>query len=93
MKLMEQATDENDKIKYREEIKSLDEQLKKVGFYNGSNWINNTTPNALNTQTNTIKTGNKRGGNIKSKKTTNVLMDGGYTPRNKRQKKLRTKLY
>ena len=45
------------------------------------------------TQTNTIKTGNKRGGNIKSKKTTNVLMDGGYTPRNKSQKKLRTKLY
>ena len=37
--------------------------------------------------------GNKKGGNIKSRKTTNILMDGGYTPKTKRQKKLRTKLY
>lgn len=93
IKLLEQATDENDKIKYREEIKSLDEQLKKVGFYNGSNYVKNT-PYDGGTQSKTITTNKeKRGGNIKSKKTTNVLMDGGYTPRNKRQKKLRTKLY
>ena len=92
MKLMAQATDENDKIKYREEIKSLDEQLKKVGFYSGSKFIKDIGSDALNTQSRTLNTG-KRGGNIKSKKTTNVLMDGGYTPRNKRQKKLRTKLY
>ena len=93
MKLMAQATDENDKIKYREEIKSLDEQLKKVGFYSGSDYVKNT-PYDGGTQKETITTTKtKRGGNIKSKKTTNVLMDGGYTPRNKRQKKLRTKLY
>jgi len=92
MKLMEQATDENDKIKYREEIKSLNEQLKKVGFYSGSDYVKNK-PYDGGTQSKTITTKNKRGGNIKSKKTTNILMDGGYTPRNKRQKKLRTKLY
>ena len=90
MKLMEQATTDDDKIKYRKEIDSIDEQLKKVGFYSGSKFIKDIGPDALSTQSTTIE---KRGGNIKSKKTTNVLMDGGYTPRNKRQKKLRTKLY
>ena len=93
MKLMEQATDENDKIKYRKEIDSIDAQLDKVGFFTGSDYVKNT-PYDGGIQSKTITTNkNKRGGNIKSKKTTNVLMDGGYTPRNKRQKKLRTKLY
>jgi hypothetical protein len=91
MKLMEQATDENDKIKYRKEIDSIDAQLDKVGFFTGTNYA----PKVKDAVTNSskIETPKKRGGNIKSKKTTNVLMDGGYTPRNKRQKKLRTKLY
>ena len=93
MKLMEQATDENDKIKYRKEIDSIDAQLDKVGFFTGSDYVKNTLYDG-GTQSKTITTNKKkRGGNIKSKKTTNVLMDGGYTPRNKRQKKLRTKLY
>jgi hypothetical protein len=92
MELMKNEKDENKIIQYRQRIDTLYRQLDKVGFYTGANYA----PKVEDAVTNSSKietSNNKRGGNIKSKKTTNVLMDGGYTPRNKRQKKLRTKLY
>jgi hypothetical protein len=91
MELMKNEKDENKIIQYRQRIDALNEQLNKVGFYTGANYAPKVEDAVTNSSK--IETSNKRGGNIKSKKTVNILMDGGYTPRNKRQKKLRTKLY
>jgi len=97
-KALETEKDKGQIARYHTSINSLTAQLDEIGVYDGSKYMSKNTPYDGGTQSQTITPNqpqkkNKRGGNIKSKKTTNVLMDGGYTPRNKRQKKLRTKLY
>ena len=97
-KALETETDKGQIARYHTSINSLSKQLDEIGVYDGQEYMSKNKPYDGGTQSQTITPNqpqkkNKRGGNIKSKKTTNVLMDGGYTPRNKRQKKLRTKLY